>query len=612
MGKIEAPVKEFTLRAVVLGLLLGIVFGVGNAYLGLKIGTTVSASIPAAVMSMALLRFFGKNVTILENNLVQTIASVGEGLAGGVVFTIPALYILGANSSYTSTLRIFILASLGGVLGVLFMIPMRRYIIVQQHSNLPFPEGTACAAILKSAKSATSEAFFAITGIAVGAVYKMCSGIFFLWKEVPEKIFNSFERTVFSMDCTPSLLGVGYIIGPRIASVMMAGGALTWWVLIPLVTMFGGNTVVYPLSVPISSLSAEQIWSEYIRFIGVGAVSIGGIMSLFKLGKMLSTTFKVSLKELFHSADKNVPRGEQDISMRYLILGSIAIMLTLLLFPGSPLQFLTILLLLILGFFFVAVTSITVGLVGSTSNPVSGMTITTLLITCLIFLALGWTDKIYIFSALTMACVANVAICLAGTTSQDLKTGYLVGATPKYQQLGEILGVIFPALFIGGVVYLLNETYHIGSSRLPAPQGVMMSMIAKGVIEQQLPVTLVIIGVILGLIVELLRLPVLPFAIGLYLPLSLSTPIMFGGIISFIHEKIGSKGDAVNSRAVLISSGLIAGDACMGIVVASLALFKIIPSSKMAFLPPWASLVIFALLGLWLFSFARKKPKLVS
>lgn len=604
-------VNEFTFRALILGLVLGLIFGVGNAYLGLKVGTTVSASIPAAVLSIAFLRFFGKDVTILENNIVQTIASVGEGLAGGVVFTIPALYILKAPEQYVSPSRVFILASLGGILGVLFMIPMRRFIIVEQHGKLPFPEGTACAKILKSARTSASEAPMALWGIGVGAFYKVLSSVMSLWRETPTWVMKRFENTIFSMDCTPALLGVGFIIGPRIASVMFAGGALTWWVLIPLVTFFGGNSVIPPLTDPMSQLSAQDIWSHYIRYIGAGAVATGGLLSMFKIGPMIGKSIHVGVKELFSTSSDStkVARTERDISMKWLILGSLAIILTLSLLPGRPLDPLTIVLLVILGFFFVAVTSLTVGIVGSTSNPVSGMTITTLLLTCLIFWALKRTGETYLFGALTMGCVANVAISLAGTTSQDLKTGFLVGATPKYQQIGEIFGIVIPAIFIGGVVYVLNDTYEIGSSNMPAPQGMMMALIAKGVINQQLPIVLVVLGVILGLIVELLKLPVLPFAIGLYLPLSLTTPVMFGGFIAWIFQKMTNKDEHARERGVLVASGLIAGDACMGVVIAFMAFTHLISKDKMPLLPDWTSIFVFALLAVWLVWYARREPR---
>jgi putative OPT family oligopeptide transporter len=603
----KSKMPEFTIRAVILGILLGLVFGVGNAYLGLKVGTTVSASIPAAVLSMAILRTFFNKASILENNLVQTIASVGEGLAAGVIFTVPALFILGEQ---ISMMRIFLLSTLGGVLGVLFMIPMRRYIIVKEHGVLPFPEGTACAEILKSGEKSGPKAAMAFIGIITGAIYKICCNGLNLWPEAPSWVIKRFEKTVFSIDATPALLGVGYIIGPRIASFIFAGGAMGWWVLIPLIKMFDlSMDVIFPATIPVSQMSAVDIWSNYIRYIGVGTVTVGGIFSLINVAPAVWKTVHSSIQELFKGGrDENVRRTDRDISLRWLILGSLAIVLTLWLTPGLPMNLVTILLLTILGFFFVAVTSLTVGLVGSTSNPVSGMTITTLLITCLIFVALGWTERLYLISALTMAIVACVAICMAGTTSQDLKTGYLVGATPRYQQIAEIIGVILPAIAISGTVYLLNQTYGLGSSQLPAPQGTMMALIAKGVIEGNIPFILVSIGVVIGLILRLLSIPILPFALGLYLPLSLSTPVMLGGIVSaFVKRRTQNK--EIFQRGVLTSSGLVAGDACTGVVVALLGVAGWVNFSATPVLPPIFSLIIFILLAVGLGWFTLRPPK---
>jgi putative OPT family oligopeptide transporter len=595
----ESKMAEFTLRAVVLGILLGLVFGVGNAYLGLKVGTTVSASIPAAVLSMAILRTFFHKATILENNLVQTIASVGEGLAAGIIFTVPALFILG---EHISIMRIFLLSTLGGILGVLFMIPMRRYIIVKEHGVLPFPEGTACAEILESGeKKSGLKAKMAFIGIITGAVYKLCCNAFNLWQETPSWIINRLEKTVFSIDATPALLGVGYIIGPRIASFIFAGGALGWWVLIPLIKMFDVSMdTIFPGTVPVSQMSAGDVWANYIRYIGVGTVLIGGLFSLVNVAPAVWKTVHSSIRELFESSHTaRLARTDKDISLRWLILGSLAIILTLWLTPGLPMNLVTILLLTILGFFFVAVTSLTVGIVGSTSNPVSGMTITTLLITCLIFVSLGWTERFYLIAALTMAIVACVAICLAGTTSQDLKTGFLVGATPRSQQLAEIIGVILPALAISGTVYLLNQAYGLGSSLLPAPQGTMMAMVAKGVIEGNIPFTLVSIGVIIGLLLRLLTIPILPFALGLYLPLSLTTPIMLGGIVSaFVKHR--TKDKEIMQRGVLTSSGLVAGDACTGVVIALLSIVGWVNLNAKPHLPDIFGLIIFILLALGL------------
>ncbi len=596
--------REFSFRAIVLGMLLGLLFGVGNAYLALKVGTTVSASIPAAVMSMALLRLFFKRVSILENNLVQTIASVGEGLAGGVVFTVPALFMLGeAPSIY----RIFLLSALGGILGILFMIPMRRYLIVKEHGKLPFPEGTACAAILKSGEESRSKAWMAGLGILIGALYKVCSNALFLWDEVVTWTIKPFQKTEFSMDATPALLGVGAIIGPRIASLLFAGGALGWWILIPLIRLFGqGDVTIYPGTTPIAQMTADDIWSNYIRYIGAGCVAIGGLLSLFKIAPLLKKTLHVGLKELFQfKAKETAPRVDKDISLRWLILGSLAIILFLWLYPGFPMNFLTIILLVILGFFFVAVTSLSVGIVGSTSSPVSGMTITTLLITCLIFVALGWTERVYLISALTMGVVVNVAIALAGTTSQDLKTGQLLGATPRLQQIGEIIGILIPALTIGGTLYLLNKAYVFGSAQMPAPQGTLMALIVKGVIGGNIPITLVSVGVIIGLFMQVLNIPILPFAIGLYLPLSLSTPIMLGGLIPLLLKRFSKEKD-VTERSVLTASGLVAGDACTGVFIALLTVLGIIPASKPGLLPDWSALLLFLGLAVGFYWFVVK------
>lgn len=602
----NAHVREFTLPAILLGTLLGLIFGVGNAYLGLKVGTTVSASIPAAVISMAILRTFFKRTTILENNLVQTIASVGEGIAAGVIFTVPALFLLGEPPSIWN---VFLLSALGGILGVLFMIPMRRFIIVEEHKKLPFPEGTACAEILKSGEAGRHKAVFALVGIITGSLYRLCSSAFYLWKEIPSWIFPRFERASFSIDCTPALLGVGFIIGPRIASLLFFGGILGWWVLIPLIAQFGtGTGAIFPGTIPIAQMSADDIWSNYIRYIGAGAVGIGGLISLFKIAPMIKRTLTAGMGELFsHAKRRQLARTDHDISLRWLVLGSAAIILFLWLYPGFPMNLLTIILLVILGFFFAGVTSLTVGIVGSTSNPVSGMTITVLLITCIIFLALGWTERIYLTAAITMSIVVNVTIALASTTSQDLKTGFLLGATPRWQQIGEIIGVFIPALTMGGTLYLLNAAYTFGSPQMPAPQGMLIALITKGVMEGNIPIVLVLLGVILGLLVAMLRLPVLPFAIGLYLPLSLSTGIMVGGMIAlFMHQR--KEQPITMERGVLLASGLVAGDACTGVVIAFLTVIGTISGQVAVLTPQWVSLVCYALLGLGLWRVSRHPP----
>lgn len=601
----ETKLPEFTVRALILGMLLGILFSVGNAYLALKLGTTVSASIPAAVLSMAILRVFFKKVSILENNLVQTIASVGEGLAAGVVFTAPALFLLGAPPS---PLSIFLLSLLGGILGILFMIPMRRYLIVREHKTLPFPEGTACAEILKSGEEGRHKAVMAGVGILTGFVYKICTNALFLWNEVVTWKMKFFQNTEFSMDCTPSLMGVGFIIGPKICSYLFAGGVLGWWVIIPLIRMFGeGGVTIYPGTTLISGMSAGDIWSNYVRYIGAGTVAIGGLVSLFKIWPLIHKTLKIGFGELFQvSPDAAyVKRTDRDISLKWLIIGSLAIILFLWLFPGFPMNFLTVILLVLLGFFFVAVTSLTVGIVGSTSNPISGMTIATLLIICLIFLALGWTERIYLIAAITMAIVANVAIALAATTSQDLKTGFLVGGTPRLQQMGEIIGIILPALAVTATIFLLDKAYGFGSAAMPAPQATMIELIAKGVMTGDIPITLVVVGAIIGLIMEMFRIPILPVAIGLYLPFSLSTSMMLGGLVCLIFKRISSKSSAMEG-GILTSSGLVAGDAFTGVIIALFTVIGWIPASGKGLLPDSVGLLVFIALGIGLAWFSLK------
>jgi putative OPT family oligopeptide transporter len=607
----SSHVKEFSPRAVILGLIFGFFFAVANGYLALKIGSTISASIPAAIMSMAILRLLCKNSTVLENNIVQTIATVGEGLAAGVIFTIPALILLGDAPSIT---RIFLLSVLGGILGILFMIPMRRFLIVEEHKKLPFPEGTACAELIKAGEKNHRTAIFALWGLLAAALYKICSNAIFLWKEQVSWVFGSLKKSEFSIDATPALLGVGYIIGPRISGLMFAGSVIAWWVIIPLIVEFGlGSGPIYPSKIPVGQMSPDDIWSNYVRYIGAGCLATGGIYSLLKIIPLLYRTVHHSCRELLCFLKReHLPRTERDISLAWLILGSVAIILILWIIPYFQMNLLTILLLVILGFFFVAVTSITVGLVGSSSNPVSGMTITTLLLTCIIFVLLGWTERFYLISAMMMGCVSCCAICMAGTTAQDLKAGYILGSTPRSQQIAEIIGVILPSLALGYVVYSLNEAYGIGSSVMPAPQATLMSMVVEGVITGNLPYALVGIGVLLGIAMIFLGIPVLPFALGVYLPLSLSAATMVGGIVRAYVNRTKSN-EVAQEQGILLASGFIGGDACLGILLAFGALAKIIPADRPGILPDWVALLMYALLAIGLAVFSiRKKERLSS
>ena len=442
-------------------------------------------------------------------------------------------------------------------------------------------------------------------------VFKICSSALFIWQETFTWTFESLRKATFSIDGTPALLGVGYIIGPRISSLMFSGGALAWWIIIPLIEMFGTSIdPIYPSKLAISQMTPTDIWSNYIRYIGAGAVAIGGLMSLFKIGPLLYRTVHVGLKELLGGMKhrKDLPRTDKDISMAFLILGSLAIILFLWLYPSVQMNLFTVVLLVVLAFFFVAVTSITVGLVGSSSNPVSGMTITTLLITCIIFVLLGWTERLYLISAITMSCVANIAICMAGTTSQDLKAGFLLGSTPRSQQIAEIIGVLIPSLALGSTIFILNQAYHIGSAQMPAPQATLIAMIAKGVISGNLPYTLVMIGVLLGLFVHLLRVPILPFAIGLYLPLSLSTATMVGALIA-LWVKSSNPSENTTQKGILLCSGLIGGDACIGIIIALCTVLGIIPVAGKAMLPLYFTPIAIVVLVLVLAGIILKKNR---
>ena len=594
--KSHESVREFSLRATILGLIFGFFFAIANAYLGLKIGMTVSASIPAAILSMGILKLLFRKPTVLEHNIVQTIATIGETLAGGVVFTIPALFFLGAIPSPG---RIFVLSVLGGILGILFMIPMRRYLIVEEHHKLPYPEGTACAEILKAAEQSGKAAIMALWGVLISVGYKLCTSALFLWKESPSWVFSFFERSSFSITGSPALLGVGYIIGLRIASLMFAGALFAWWVLIPLIIHFGlGNSPIFPSEAAISNMSATEIWNNYIRYIGAGTIAVGGLTSLLRILPIVHKTIHVGIKELLSglSQQHHVERTNRDISMGWLIIGSILVVLTLWLFPGLPMNFFTIALLAILGFFFSAVSSLTCGLVGSSSSPVSGITITTLLITCILFALLGWTERVYLISAITMGCVTCITICVAGTTSQDLKAGFLLGATPRSQQIAEILGVFIPSLVLGFTIHILNSAYQLGSPLLPAPQGTLLAMIANGVISGDLPYHLAGVGVFIGLVMVFLRIPILPFALGLYLPFSISSAAIVGGLLREWVDR-SSSAELAQERGTLLAAGFVGGDALTGVVLAILAILGIARPDAVALFPDWMSLILFLLLG---------------
>lgn len=574
---------EFTATSIIIGVLLAIIFGAANAYLGLRVGMTVSASIPAAVISMGVIRVIMKKDSILESNMVQTIGSAGESLAAGAIFTLPALF-LWANEGKTEApnlLTISLIALVGGVLGVLFMIPLRNALIVKEHGVLPYPEGTACAEVLLAGEEGGTSAKTVFAGMGLSAVFKFITdGL----KVVPGVVTAPIRslRTAFSAEVYPALLGVGYICGIKIASYMFAGALLGWFVLIPAITIFGGPTTMYPGDVPIAQMYAEggadAIWGSYIRYIGAGAVAAGGIISLIKSLPLIVSTFKDSLKGLKGGTKAGSLRTEQDLDMRLVLGGSLVLILVIWLLPAIPVSLIGALLVVVFGFFFATVSSRMVDLVGSSNNPVSGMAIATLLFSTLVLKVTGNTGVSGMIGAIAIGSVICIVAAMAGDTSQDLKTGYILGATPKKQQIGELLGAVVAAFTIGGVLLLLNSAWGFGTTELAAPQATLMKMITEGVMNGNLPWPLVLIGIFAAIVVEILGIPVLPVAIGLYLPLELSATIMIGGVIRWIVDKKSADKNGEASGGVLFCSGLIAGEGLVGILLAILAVVGV--SSK--------------------------------
>jgi putative OPT family oligopeptide transporter len=686
-------VRELTLRSVIIGTLLGVIFGASSLYLVLKVGLTVSASIPVAVISITLFRVFAKtgiarDATILEHNIVQTAGSAGESIAFGVGVTMPAIMILGFDLEFT---RVMLVAILGGLLGILMMIPLRRALIVEQHAVLKYPEGTACAEVLKAGASAESRAAMSaaarreeaalpggaamsartiFAGFGIGLLYKSLMVAFKGWKDVPEKVFGApLKAGSISAEISPELLGVGYIIGPRIASIMCAGGVLAYLVLIPLIKFFGAGIPgpLAPGAIPISQMEPHQIRGAYILYIGAGAVAAGGVVSLLRSLPTIWNGLREGLRDFRGGSQASLLRTDQDLSMKLVLIGGLGIVGVVWLAPSLHMNLLGALLIIVFGFLFVTVSSRLTGEIGSSSNPISGMTVATLLLTCLIFLVIGWTGPRYYVTALSVGAIVCIASSNGGTTSQDLKTGFLVGATPKSQQIAILVGALASALALGPILLRLNDsatvyvpidkvapglvtdaaqldvreelkgpqaasdpksykvwqkldtqgapsgkylvddsgkaTYFVDPGingtyterpdgtqvrKFDAPKATLMSYIIKGILDRQLPWGLVLFGVMISLVLELSGIPSLAFAVGVYLPLSSSTPIFFGGLVRWLVDRrraaaiaargvrlteaqLAAEGD--KSPGVLMASGYIAGGAIAGIVIAFFAGF---------------------------------------
>lgn len=578
-GKITA---EFTVTSVIMGIILAVVFGAANAYLGLRVGMTVSASIPAAVISMGVIRVIMKKDSVLESNMVQTIGSAGESLAAGAIFTLPVLFLWAAEgkTDEPGMMTIAMIALCGGFLGVLFMVPLRNALIVKEHGVLPYPEGTACAEVLLAGEEGGSSAKVVFAGMGISALVKLLvDGL----KVIPGTIAMPIKalKTEISTEVYPALLSVGYICGPKIASYMFAGGVIGWFVLIPAIVTFGGETVLYPGTESIAEMYAKDgagaIWGSYIRYIGAGAVAAGGIISLIKSLPLIVTTFRDAVKSMKGGADQSDLRTNRNLDMRVIALGIFAIAIVIWLIPAIPVSFLGAVIIVIAGFFFATVSSRMVGLVGSSNNPVSGMAIATLLFATFVLKISGDTGMHGMIGAISIGSVICIIAAMAGDTSQDLKTGYILGATPKLQQIGELVGAFVSALAIGGVLMLLNSAWGFGSTELSAPQATLMKMITEGVMDGNLPWALVFIGIFIALVVEILGISVLPVAIGLYLPLELSSAIMIGGIVRFFVDKKASDKEKKNEAngGILFGSGMIAGEGIVGILLAVLAVLKV-------------------------------------
>ena len=582
----DRVMPELTVTSIVMGMLLAVIFGAANAYLGLRVGMTVSASIPAAVISMGVIRVIMKRNSILESNMVQTIGSAGESLAAGAIFTMPALFLWAEEGlcDMPSLVEITLIALCGGVLGVLFMVPLRNALIVKEHETLLYPEGTACADVLLAGEEGGANASTVFSGMGLAAAFKfVVDGL----KVLPSDVafaFKSFKGEI-GMEVYPALLGVGYIVGPQIASYMFVGSLIGWMVIIPLICLFGPDTWLYPADVgkTIADLyaagGAAKIWSTYVKYIGAGAIATGGIISLIKSLPLIVTTFRDSIKSMKGGKNTNTARTAQDLPMQMILFGIVAMILIIWVVPAIPVTLLGAAIIVVFGFFFATVSSRMVGLVGSSNNPVSGMAIATLLIATMSIKASGKTGIDGMTAAIAIGSVICIVAAIAGDTSQDLKTGYLLGATPKKQQIGELLGVVVSGLAIGGVLYLLNAAWGYGGAEVPAPQATLMKMIVEGIMGGNLPWNLVFVGVFLAIALEILRIPVMPFAIGLYLPIYLNASIMIGGVVRMFMDRRKNVDEETKTKqttdGTLYCAGMIAGEGLVGILLAIFAVFGI-------------------------------------
>ena len=606
----EKSLPELTLLACTLGILLAIVFGAANAYLGLKIGMTVSASIPAAVISMGILRGLFRRNSILENNIVQTMTTAGEAIGAGAVFTLPALFLWDLSPS--QAMIVFIVLT-GGFLGVFMMVPLRRLLIVNEHHTLPYPEGTACAEVLKSGETGGRNARLVAGGFLAGGLVKALGDGFKLFKMEVETQIANFKNAVIGIDTFPALLGVGYIIGPRIAGQMLAGGLLGWLVLIPMISFFGADSeaTIFPAEAPIADLDAWGIWQAYITYIGAGAVAMAGLITMVKTLPTLVRSIQDTARSAreYRLGGQTLVRTDQDIPLKWVGLGVLVVVIILAFAPITNVGVIGALSIAVFGFLFVAVASRIVGIVGSSSSPVSGMTIATILIVTFLFKISGMSGLDGMVAALTVGAVVCTALAVAGDISQDLKTGYLVGGTPWKQQLAMMIGVVASGLVIGAVLVILDQAYEMGSKELLAPKAVLMKTIIEGMMQGNMAWDLIFLGAAIAIVIEFLGLNSLVVAVGVYLPVHVSTPIIIGGAVRWLIDFF-TKNEGLrrlrNDSGVLFASGLIAGESLIGVVIAILIVAGIpIPDNPISE-KGWISCAVFLAVTFLLWYIARR------
>lgn len=610
---VSKAMPEMTVLSIFIGIIFAVVFGAANTYLGLKVGMTIAAGIPGAILATGILKGILRRNNILEANMIQAMASMGESLAGGLIFIIPAVIIFGDKLTIGT---ITVVAILGSLLGILFVVPLRRYLIVEEHGRLVYPEGMAAAEVLVSSSAGGTGFKTMMTGVAGGGLFKFLSEGLLLWKYEPEWTIKPLQGTIFGADVTAALIGVGYIVGIEIGMYMFAGALVAWLGLIPLIKYIGAGLTepLFPSAALIKDMDAWAIWSKYIRYVGAGAVIAGGFISIAKAMPTIARSFKSAMSGIGAKASQK--RTDVDVPMTYVIAGAIFVFIMAWLFPMTNIPVAGAIFVIIFAFFFSVVSARLVGMIGTSNNPISGMTISSLLFITGILKITGHADNRAMVAAIIAGGIVCVAIAIAGGTAQSLKTTFIIGGTPKNLEIGMFLASAASAAAIGYVILMLNSAYGIGSKEIPAPQATMMSMVVKGIMTSQLPWTLVLAGISFGVMCELMGIPILPFALGLYLPIHLSAGVVIGGIVRSVVDKKFKDNEEVlkekTEKGVLLASGMVAGESLVGILLAVFAMVGVNIGIGEKILPvitssPWTSAVMGILLCYWIYSFVVKK-----